>query len=128
MCIGSNSFTNERGEVTDVKMSTGTRKELIYKIKYNWFFADELKPWYDGMIKQIIGEDVDYAPNKVLKFNHQGITYTITAIKYNSYIGCCYVKVDKVEGTARINDKERGIGFYALRPKQIERIYKKLFN
>lgn len=127
-CVYAQNFCYfAKGEITDVQMSTGSRKEPIYKVGINWFFADELTTWYDGEIKNIIGADVDYHPKKKVKFIHDGIKYTINAIKYNSVLEWCYLKVDKVEGTDKINDTERGIGFYSLRSKQIERIYKEIF-
>lgn len=125
--IAQNFCYFDKGEIADVVMSTGSRKEPIYKVGINWYFADELMTWYDGTIKNIIGADTDYYPKKKVKFQHNGIVYTINAIKYNSVLEWCYLKVDKFEGTDKINDTERGIGFYQLTKRQIERIYEKLF-
>lgn len=125
--IAQNFCYFDKGEIADVAMSNGSRKEPIYKVGINWFFADELMTWYDGTIKNIIGADTDYYPEKKIKFTHNGIKYTINAIKYNSILEWCYLKVDKVEGTDKINDTERGIGFYQLSKRQIERIYRELF-
>lgn len=125
--IAQNFCYFDKGEIADVVMSTGSRKEPIYNVGINWYFADELMMWYDGTIKNIIGADIDYYPEKKVKFIHNGIKYTIQAIKYNSTLEWCYLKVDKAEGTDKINDAERGIGFYQLNKRQIERIYRELF-
>ena len=128
MVIGENNVCFQKGEIINIMPSMGARKELIYNVGINWFFADELRTWYDGKIKKIIGADVDYIPNKVIKFTHDGVVYTIKAIKYYTKTEWCYLKVDKINGTNWMNENERGIGFYALMPKQIERIYNKIFS
>ena len=128
-CVYAQNFCYfAKGQITDIRMSTGSVNGLLYKVGINWFFANELTTWYDGEIKKIIGADVDYHPKKKVKFIHNGIKYTINAIKFNSITDWCYLKVDKVEGTDKINDTERGIGFYSLKRKQVERIYDEIFS
>ena len=119
----------ERGQIESIKMSTGARKGLIYKIGLSWYFYNFIKPWYDGMIAAKIGKDKVYRPERTIKFKHNGIEYTITGILFHSFLKWCYLLVDKKEGTWQVDDTgTMGIGFHSLRPKQIERIYNLAFG
>ena len=126
--IGDCLYFN-KGQIEAIEMSTGERKGLIYKVGINWYFYNFLKPWYDGIISSIIGEDKIYNPKRIIKLQHNGVKYTITGIVYKSKLEWCYLLVDKEEGTDRIDSTGlRGIGFHSLREKQIERIYNTLFG
>lgn len=125
-CIGINSAYYQQGEIKESEISTGARKERIYRVGINWFFADELRPWYDGMIAKLIGKDIQYRPKREICFTHDRIKYVVQAIVFNEYINHCYLIVDKTEGTYPVNEEYSGIGFYDLRQRQKERIYAEL--
>lgn len=126
LCIGINSVYYQQGEIKETEISTGARKERIYKVGINWFFGDELKPWYDGMIAKLIGKDIQYKPKREIGFIHNRTKYIVQAIVFNKCTNHCYLIVDKTEDVYPVNDDYSGIGFYDLREKQRERIYTEL--
>ena len=126
-----------QGKITKIEMSTGTRKGLIYCIDNgsvsNWFFYNFIKPWYAGMIAAKIGIKKLYQLPKPIKFTMGREKMNITGL-YALDNSLCYLIVDKDlsnnEWYSHGIDESGliGIGFYELRPKQIERIYNLAFG
>lgn len=126
----------ERGQIESIEMSTGARKGLIYKIGLSYFFYNFIKPWYDGMVMEKIGVNTLYPVDKPVKFKHERGTFTITDLyvsKVDSHITCYVIATPGADANplccSPINESGlKGIGFYELRPKQVERIYHQIFG
>lgn len=125
--IGENKVYHQRGKISRIEKCSWSRSGYIYKVGINWFFYGELKPWYDGMMSEIIGKDDDYIPERIITIHLGGTTYKVEAIRFSSVTNCCYIKVDKEDGTTMIDNENRGIGFYALRQSQIKKIFNEAF-
>ena len=131
--IGDDSLFYDRGQIEKIEMSTGERKGLIYKIGLNYYFYNFIKPWYDGMIIAKIGIKKLYQLPKPIKFTMGREKMNITGL-YALDNSLCYLIVDKDlsnnEWYSHGIDESGliGIGFYELRPKQIERIYNLAFG
>ena len=131
--IGDDSLFYDRGQIEKIEMSTGERKGLIYKIGLNYYFYNFIKPWYEGMIAAKIGIKKLYHLPKPIKFTLGREKMNITGL-YALDNTLCYLIVDKDlsnnEWYSHGIDESGliGIGFYELRPKQIERIYNLAFG
>lgn len=73
-----------RDKITAIEQSTGSRKGQIYKVGINWFFADELRPDFEAMTKNLVknvGGVVSFTNTEdKLKFRHKKDTHTLTGL------------------------------------------------
>lgn len=86
--IGKNNANCEVGKVEDKQMSTGSRKEMIYKVGVNWFFADEMEYDYHAMIRAMIGNIGGVKPfkpyDKKFTFTHKKVKHTLAVLCLSS--------------------------------------------
>ena len=116
--IAEDSTYSQRGQITETRMSAGSRKEMIYKVGINWFFADEMKFDFEAMIKEIVKSKDRILPlrnyDKLLRFRHKKDTHTLVGLVIGDYFA--YV----ITGTGDM------INVTFLTDLQQERIYKHL--
>lgn len=87
--IGDYVIANDRticqiGKVENKQMSTGSRKEMIYKVGVNYFFADEMEYDYHAMVRAMIdgvGGVKPFKPyEKKFTFTHKKVKHTLAVL------------------------------------------------
>lgn len=79
---GENGINCDVGCVTAMSQSTGSRKGMIYKIGFGWYFADEIKHdwWKELQYKIGLGKRYDY--KKPIKITYKGKPYKAIRIEF----------------------------------------------
>lgn len=114
--IAEDSAYSQRGKITETRMSTGTRKGMLYKVGINYFFADEMKFDFEAMIKSVIADCYDGVLSlmnysKPFRFRHKTETKTLTGLVKNDYF------------VYAVTDKGELVNLVFVTPLQLERMY-----
>ena len=113
-CTGTTSFCADIGKIEEIKRSTGSRKDLIYKIGNYWYFADNIKRYWEKELEELIGKGNEYVFIRpaLITFNKE--KYLVESIEFKENF--------------LAKGRDFSLRLYMLRPSSLKSLYNIIVN